>query len=59
MAWFFTQAARADDKIADLLQVLLRISDEYIGAPLATEVVFLAVILRACRHVSADLQPYQ
>ena len=59
MAWFFPQTARADDKITDLLQVFLRIGDEYIGAPLATEVIFLAVIVRGCRLIPADLQPYQ
>ena len=57
LAWFFTQAAGADDQIADLLQVFLRISDEYIGATLTTEVVSLAVIVRRCCRISADLQP--
>ncbi len=53
------QAAGAYDEIVDLLQVFLRIIDEYINAPLATEVVFLTLIATSCGLVFADLQPDQ
>ncbi len=59
MPRFLRQARGAYNKIADLLQIFLRIIDEYINAPLATEVVFLTFITTGCSLVFADLQPYQ
>ena len=58
MPWFLRQAAGAYNKLVDLLQVFLRISDKYINASLATEVVFLTLIATGCSLVFADLQPY-
>jgi hypothetical protein len=58
MPWFLRQAAGAYNKIVDLLQVFLRISDKYINASLATEVVFLTLIATGCSLSFADLQPY-
>ncbi len=52
------QAGGADNKIVDLLQVFLRISDEYIDAPLATEVVFLTLIATCWSTIFADFQAY-
>ena len=52
------QARGAHNKIADLLQIFVRIIDEYINARLATEVVFLTLITTSCSLVCADLQPY-
>jgi hypothetical protein len=57
MPWFLRQAAGAYNKIVDLLQVFLRISDKYINASLATEVVFLTLIATGCSLSFADLQP--
>ncbi len=57
MPWFLRQAAGAYNKIVDLLQVFLRISDKYINASLATEVVFLTLIATGCSLIFADLQP--
>ena len=59
MPWFLRQAAGAYNKLVDLLQVFLRISDKYINASLATEVVFLTLIATGCSLIFADLQPYQ
>ena len=56
---FLRQAGRAHDEITDLLQVFLRIGNEYINAPLTAETVFLTLITACCRLVLADLQPYQ
>ncbi len=58
MPRFLRQAGGAYNEIVDLLQVCLRIIDEYINAPLATEVVFLTLITTSCSLVFADLQPY-
>jgi hypothetical protein len=57
MPWFLRQAAGAYNKLVDLLQVFLRISDKYINASLATEVVFLTLIATGCSLIFADLQP--
>ena len=57
MPWFLRQAAGAYNKLVDLLQVFLRISDKYINASLATEVVFLTLIATGCSLSFADLQP--
>jgi hypothetical protein len=57
MPWFLRQAAGAYNKIVDLLQVFLRISDKYINASLATEVVFLTLIATGCSLIFANLQP--
>ncbi len=59
MPRFLRQAAGAYDKIADLLQIFLRIRNEYINAPLATEVEFLTFKVASCSLIFADLQPYQ
>ncbi len=59
MPWFLRQAGGAYNKILDLLQVFLRISNKYINAPLATEVVFLTLMAAGCSLIFADLQPYQ
>ncbi len=58
MPRFLRQAGGAYNEIVDLLQVFLRIIDEYINAPLAPEVVFLTLIATNCSLVFADLQPY-
>ncbi len=59
MPWFLRQAAGAYNKLVDLLQVFLRISDEYINTSLAAEVILLAFIAAGCNLVPADLQPDQ
>lgn len=59
MSWFLCQAAGAYYKIADFLQIFLRIRHEYIHAPLATEVVIFALVATGRSLVFADLQPYQ
>ena len=59
MPRFLRKAGGAYNKIVDLLQVFLRINDEYVNASLATEVVFLTLMATCCGLIFADLQPYQ
>ena len=54
MPRFLRQAGGAHNKIFDLLQVFFWISNKYIDASLAAEMVFLTVKAMSCSLILAD-----
>jgi len=59
VSWLFSETARANYQIADLLEIFLRILGEQVGTALTTKIVLISGIRASGSLIFADLESYQ